>query len=64
MMWSCDCYAHDTKKCDVGLGKGTRHVTRKFAGVVDVPKLVATLRAESKIIVKELHRCAAVIAGH
>lgn len=64
MMWSCDSYAHCATKCDVSLRYGTRHVTRKFAGVVDVPKLVAAIGANRKVVVKELHGCAAVVARH
>jgi len=50
--------------CDVELRQSARHVSRKFAGVIHVRELAATFRAESKVVVKELHRCAAVVAGH
>ena len=50
--------------CDVSLGDGGWRVAKTVAGVIHIPELAATLWAESKVVVKELHGCAAVVAGH
>ena len=71
-MWSWHGYAHRVAKCDVLLSNGAWRVTIKgawwvaktVAGVIHVPEFVATFRAESKVVVKELHGCAAVVARH
>jgi len=71
-MWSCNSYAHRAAKCDVLLSngawrvaiKGAWRVAKTVAGVIHVPELVAAIWAESKVVVKELHGCAAVVARH
>ncbi len=71
-MWSWHGYAHRAAKCDVLLSngawrvsiKGAWRVTKTVACVIHIPELAATFWAESKVVVKELHRCAAVVARH